>query len=432
MVRKSRTIVAVTPMSLDRDSRTLKQARSLAAAGYRSLVVAAGRAIEVTECNEVAATASTWLSAPSVTHRRFDGLRQANVPWLVHAGLFGAWLGLYALRSFVMPFRQLPRADLYILHECSTYPAVALRARLAGVPYIYDAHDNYSAIEPASLLPPFDQRFVVPFTHALEARAMRGAAAVMTVSDGLGEVLRQAFGPHPVVVRNAHDPRLDRAEAAGLRQRFHLGADAVVLATVGNAKRGQALEQAIAALALLPENVHWAFIGDGYQRLIALAQQKGVAGRVHLTGRLQPDAIVPTIRDADIAVILYYAYSENYSNALPNGLFQAIAAGLPQIVPPLPEISRLTSNHRFGIEADPTEPAAIAVAVEKLTKPDGLRAKLAAAGRHAATQLIWPVEETRFLDLVASVLPPATHGGDGRSSRLLETNTVPTATCRAR
>src|SRR5262249_20315435 len=137
----ARTIVAVTPMPLDRDSRTLKQAHTLAAAGYRSLVVAAGRLIEVSADAEIPFTRDTLLSAPSVTERRMDHLRRAKVPWLLHACLFAGWLGVYGIRSFLRPLRRLPYADLYILHECSTYPAVALRARLARARLIYDAHD---------------------------------------------------------------------------------------------------------------------------------------------------------------------------------------------------------------------------------------------------------------------------------------------------
>src|SRR5262249_52035709 len=156
----ARTIVAVTPMPLDRDSRTLKQAHSLAAVGYRSLVVAAGRLIEVSADGEIPITKEALLSAPSVTGRRMDGVRRANVPWVLHAGLFVSWFGVYGIRSILRPLWRLPYADLYILHECSAYPAVALRARLARARFIYDAHDFYSAIEPEARQVVFDRRFV--------------------------------------------------------------------------------------------------------------------------------------------------------------------------------------------------------------------------------------------------------------------------------
>ena len=232
----ARTIVAVTPVPLDRDSRTLKQAHSLAAVGYRSLVVAAGRLIEVCADGEIPITQEALLSAPSVTERRMDGLRRANMPWLLHAGLFVGWLGVYGIRSILRPLRRLPYADLYILHECSAYPAVVLRARLARARFIYDAHDFYSAIEPEARQAAFDRRFVAPFIRMLERRAMRHAAAVITVSDGLARCLAQAYGRTAFVIRNAHDARLDRQQVPELRERFGLTGSELVLVTVGNAK----------------------------------------------------------------------------------------------------------------------------------------------------------------------------------------------------
>jgi glycosyltransferase involved in cell wall biosynthesis len=304
----------------------------------------------------------------------------------------------------------LPYADLYILHECSAYPAVALRARLASAQFIYDAHDFYSAIEPDARQTIFDRRFVAPFIRVLERCATLRAAAVATVSDGLARTLAQAYGRDAIVIRNAHDARLDRAQVPGLRARFGLTGNELVLVTVGNAKRGQALEQAIAALARLPLRVHWVFVGSGYETLLPLAQSNGVASRVHLTGRLRPDEIVPTMRDADAAVVLYYAYSENYNNALPNGFFQAIAAGLPQIVPPLPEVRQLALDYGFGVEADPLAASTLVAAIGRFVDDPELRASLAKAAGVAYSNLCWSVEEARFLDLVRRTLeadPPA-------------------------
>jgi glycosyltransferase involved in cell wall biosynthesis len=404
------TIVAVSPIPLDRDSRTLKQTHSLAAIGYRSLVVAAGRLTEVSAGGEIPFTQEALFSAPSVTEHRMDRLRRANAPWLLHAGLFVGWLGVYGIRSILRPLWSLPHADLYILHECSTYPAVALRARLARARFIYDAHDFYSAIEPDARQAVFDRRFVAPFIRMLERRAMGRAAAVVTVSDGLAGCLSQAYGRPAFVIRNAHDARLDRQQVPGLRERFGLAGSELVLVTVGNAKRGQALAQAIAALARLPASVHWVFVGGGYETLLPLAQSQGVASRVHLTGRLRPDEIVPTLRDADAAVVLYYAYSDNYSHALPNGFFQAIAAGLPQIVPPLPDMRHIALEYGFGVEANPLDPSSLVAAIGGFVDNPDLRASLAKAAGVAYSNLHWSVEEARFLDVVRSILkmgPPA-------------------------
>lgn len=402
-----RTIVSVTPLALERDSRTLKQALSLAAAGYRSVVVAAGRMIEISAGAPIPAGGAVAgpLSAPSVTERRMEGLRRKELPWLVQAQLFGGWLALFGMRYVVRPLWRMPRGSLFILHECSSFPAVRLRAALSGAPIIYDVHDHYTRIEPDESLPALDRRFLVPFVRLLERRAFAAASATMTISDGLAGELSAIHDCRPVVVRNVHDARLDQASRPGLRQRLELPDGVFVLVTVGNAKRGQALKQGLDALTALPERVHWVVVGDGYERIVPLIAARGLERRVHLLGRLAPDDIVPALGGGDAALVLYHDYSSNYRYALPNGFFQAIAAGLPQIVPPLPEVAALTRRYGFGVEADPRDPASIAAAVRALLDSD-LRDELRARATGAAPELSWEVEESRFLALVRSLAGP--------------------------
>src|SRR5215467_289629 len=119
-------VVSISPVRLNRDSRTLKQAFSLARAGYRSVVVAAATPLEITPDIAVPRTPVVAFQAPSVVRRRFEPTRTANLPWIAHAALFTGWFALYTARFIVRPLVRMPRADLYILHECSSYPAVRM------------------------------------------------------------------------------------------------------------------------------------------------------------------------------------------------------------------------------------------------------------------------------------------------------------------
>ncbi len=401
-----KTIVAVTPLPLDRDSRTLKQARSVALAGYRSIVVAAGRQHEITASNDLPIARGGILLSPSVTMRRLEWLRQARIPWVLHVIVFAAWFGLYLFRSFFRPLLNMPKADLYVLHECSTYPAVRLRALWGGVRFIYDAHDFYSRIEPHGQRPLLDRRFLAPFVAALERRSVQNAFETITVSDSLAAEISRLYGRSIRVVRNAHDCRLDRKNTVGLRARLALGSDIFLLVTVGNAKRGQALDEAVTALSKLPPHVHWAFVGAGYEPLRVRVGELGLLDRVHFIGRLPPDEIVPTISDADLAVIIYFGYSENYLFSLPNGFFQAISAGLPQIVPPLPEIEKLADQYGLALIVNTQQPGDIAEAVLRLERDVALSKTIREKVKHAALELSWEVEEQKFLKILESALAP--------------------------
>src|SRR5262245_60254017 len=106
-----RCVVSISPVRLNRDSRTLKQAFSLARAGYRSVVVAAATLLEITPNLAVPRTPVVSLQAPSVVRRRFEPARTANLPWVAHAALFAGWFALYATRFVVRPLVRMPRAD---------------------------------------------------------------------------------------------------------------------------------------------------------------------------------------------------------------------------------------------------------------------------------------------------------------------------------
>jgi glycosyltransferase involved in cell wall biosynthesis len=415
-------VVSVTPVAVERDSRTYKQAASLAAHGYRSIVVegvASSRrergdlpfilispvppGHEGTRAGTDSPFGGTVQTGSGALRERWRALRrQARAPALSGV-LFLAYLSSYLRRYLVQPLRRLPRADLYVLHEFSTYPAVRLRAALCGAPIVYDAHDFYSEIEPESELSDFARRWLVPFHRRIERACIGRAAAVLTISKGLKNLLCARLDAEAVVLRNLHDPRLDRNDAPDLRTRLGLASDAFLLTTVGNRKPGQALKPALEALARLPDHVHLAFVGAGYEDLNAEAARRDLAERVHTAGFLPLDEIVPALRAADASLVLYYPRSVNYEAALPNGLFQSIAAELPILYPELPEIAGLMQSGRIGLAIDPSDASSIVSAVTRLlANPD-------AAGRVGERRAFaraheWAEDEGTFIAVIKGTL----------------------------
>ena len=97
--------------------------------------------------------------------------------------------------------------------------------------------------------------------------------------------------------------------------------------------------EAIAELA----TVHLLFLGaegNYAERLRVVAIEKGVAERVHLIGPVPLEALLSYTAQADIGVSLLEDSCENHRLALPNKLFEYLAAGLPVVVSNLPEAGR--------------------------------------------------------------------------------------------
>ena len=396
MHRERRTIVSVTPVPVAYDSRTYKQATSLARIGYRSIVIAAGQRLEFSPEGPLSLAAT---NPPAPARLWLKPLRRT--PILVPA-LAVAW-GTAILWRTLATVRKLPLADAFVLHEFSGFPAVAARARAVRAPIIYDAHDFYSGIEPPDQLPVFDRAIVQPVGRFIERRCIDSAAAVMTVSDGIARLIRHAYGVEPLVVRNVHDSRLDIL-VTPLRLRLGIPNDAFVIATIGNRKLGQDISSALQALARLPDRFHWLWIGQGYDDLLKLAARNQVENRTHLASGISVRELVPSLAGIDLAIMLYRPRSDNYRYALPNGFFQATAAGLPQIVPPLPEIERLVERYKHAVLVDPSDAIGLASAVHLLANDRAALNKLASAARHTADQLSWIEEERLFLGVVAKAL----------------------------
>jgi glycosyltransferase involved in cell wall biosynthesis len=169
------------------------------------------------------------------------------------------------------------------------------------------------------------------------------------------------------------------------------------------------------ALGKCDPAVLMAFLGAGYEsRWSAEAAARGVERRVAFLAAVSPWEVVPTIASADAAAVLYRPLDDNVRNCLPNGCFQALAAGLPIIyAEDLPMVAAMVGD--AGIPVDADDPASVADAIGRLSSDTGLRDRLATAARARAEHVTWKQYETRLAQLVVEAigLPPADRSSAG-------------------
>ncbi|HEY8581823.1 MAG TPA: glycosyltransferase [Capillimicrobium sp.] len=384
-------VVTLTPASLDRDSRTLKQATTVARLGYASVVVEAQRSAA-----EVPAAPFEVVTLRSVGESLADGegaapdVGRSRVERV--AELLGRLLGpLYFLASWAAfnasTARRLPEADLYYLHGYEQALAVWLRRR----PYVYDAHDLYAALPHDGRRLSWQERAVHRVREAIERACIRRAAARVTTSGAMARAYEARFGRPFDVVRNAQDARLARPSERDVRSAAGVGEDVFLLAMVAQHKPGTVVP------AALPAGVHLAYVGDGYEEAAA-----GAAAGAHFVGAVPPDEIASFLRSADAAALLYVPVTDNSPTQLVNGLFHAVAAGLPLLVPAgMHAIRETAEQHGLGVVVDPEDPASLAAGVAELRSGlDGYRA----AVRAAADELSWAHEEAELAAILARAL----------------------------
>lgn len=412
---KGHFITSVTPNALRSDSRTLKQAASISRFGAISVVVEGaasnrdysdfGIALRSMPSVEYTSDVPKSVVAGRVAaHRPWRALIKQMLPSpLVHARQFLQVL-LSMIRTQWLPvFRLLPKSDIFILHSMTFWPAVWLKSRLTGVPYIYDAHDFYRDMGASDQGDDFTKRWLIPFYGWLDRRAVASAQSMMTVSPGVASLYKAADKVDPVIIKNCHDSRSDRGVERTIRDVVSLKADEFLIVAVGNAKPGSSIRTLIDVVSDLDDYIHLAFVGKDFVAEKSAHRSRNGSSRIHFVDAVPSDQVVPFISSANCAIIVYFAETEDYESALPNRFFQSAAARLPLIYPELRDMHALAQSIPFGVSfqpgnADGMRSAILAMVERRHDQEQKQRAN------HAALALTWLSEEMLFVDHVLNTL----------------------------
>ena len=362
--------------SVEHDSRVRREARALAATGHDVTVV-------------------HLPPRPGQLDGELDGYRVVAVTppaWVRRLLPFHAYR-LAFLVAFVRALRRLG-PDVVHAHDAAMLAPGWLGAKLTRARLVYDSHELATGV-------PYRERLWAAFVAGLERLIVPRCAGVITVSDPIATRLRLRYGlrRQPTVLRNIPDLVGVREPAAGLRARLGLGGEPLVLHLGAPAPR-RGCEQLLAALSELPGDARLVFLGDpwpGYlHSLERRALAEGVAERVHFLPSVPVSEVVATASDADVGVSLLSGDCDNHRLALPNKVFEYVAAGVPVVASDLPELRLLVAAHGIGTTTDPDDPAALAAALRRvLAEREQLRPALARAAR----ELSWERERLRLIAL---------------------------------
>jgi glycosyltransferase involved in cell wall biosynthesis len=153
------------------------------------------------------------------------------------------------------------------------------------------------------------------------------------------------------------------------------------VAVVANLRPGKGhdtlIDAAVEVLRCQPDAT-FEVIGDGSERerLIAQADRRQVRRAFTFVG--QRDDVPARLADADIFVL------PSMSEALPNAVLEAMAAGLPVVASDVGGIPELISHDRTGLLVPPADTAALAAALLRVMNETGLAPRLGEAARVAA------------------------------------------------
>ena len=161
--------------------------------------------------------------------------------------------------------------------------------------------------------------------------------------------------------------------------------DPVRFLTIGRAVPKKGIDMLVAALAQLPDGLHWHWthIGGGPLRdaLMAQASSLGIFDRCTFSGALPQEKVLSAYRDHDLFVLPCRIDATGDRDGLPNVIVEAQSQGLAVLTTAVSGIPELIANNANGVFVDPSNSAGFAAQLEQLARDPALRQKLGTNGR---------------------------------------------------
>ena len=410
--------------TFEHDARVLREAEALTGAGHEVRVIALrGPAtpdrerigpVEVVRVDAdplPAKVARAAIGAVRVLRRSGEGgYRPAEIGSVgesmardgIGARLLRAHLWLTHrtfLRRAAAAASEAPAA-VWFAHDLDTLEAAAAARRRHGGKLVYDSHELW-----------LERRFTPPLSDAavrrwrgVEERLGREAGLRLTVSEPLADEIERRYGTRPEVIRNlpSRDDRGQRTDGAGVRGRLGLPADARVAVYVGGLAPDRGIEELIGAAGRL-SSLQVVLIGPGNERYAArvraVAEEAGVAQRIHLLAAVPPGEVVAAVAGADVGLVANLHPGLNHRYTVPNRLYTCLAAGVPVVANRSPAFEPIVREHDLGATCDVRDPDELVAAIELVTDPAN-HARLRENALRYSERESWEDEAARLVRLV--------------------------------
>lgn len=259
---------------------------------------------------------------------------------------------------------------------------------------------------------------------AFEARSIRQAGQLLSVSPTWAAKLAARFGREAPVVGNGVDLTRFQPKATStdtpLRQRFGLG-DGPIFLAVGGIEARKNTVATLRAFIRLRESVPQAqlLIAGGaslldhsryQQQFLAEATAAGLYVRMVATAEFPPatnaDVVIAgVIEDAEMPAVYRLADTLVFPSLIEGfglAIIEAMASGLPVVVSDIAPFTDFLGRQDC-LWADPADPEAIAYAMGRSLLP-GLRRQLSARGSTIARRHDWPSCAQKHLDAYRAFL----------------------------
>lgn len=306
----------------------------------------------------------------------------------------------------------------YHAHDLNTALPALVAAAQKRVPCVCDFHEWYSEnvtynwdLRRYETHPRLKRRIF----QLVEYVAIHSASKVVTVCESIAELMEKQYRARQKVEIIRNIPNLNRGTSISrwlpmdIRAELGLPQETRILLYQGGVGPSRNLEPIIRAMAYV-KNAAFVIRGPGIDAFGAgykkLAEECGCGERVFWLPAVPSSDVVLEARAADLGIwTLLSNVGLNFKLALPNKVFEYLAAGVPLLVADLPEARKIVDRYQVGLAFDPEDPKAIAAAINRLADdPDALatcRANIPLALQAMAAEREWQ----KLVDIYRHFIP---------------------------
>jgi glycosyltransferase involved in cell wall biosynthesis len=270
--------------------------------------------------------------------------------------------------------RAMRGFDLVCTYNWGAMDAVMAHRVFGGLwnlPALIHHEDGFNEDEAARLNPK---------RNLFRRAALGRAAALIVPSTGLETIARDVWRqPQARVLRIPNG--IDTAAFAGAPDPKALpirkGEGELWVGTLAGLRAVKRLPDLVAAFASLPPQWHLVICGEGPERaaILAEAETRGIAARVHLPGNVDPARVVGLF---DIFAL------SSASEQFPLSVVEAMAAGVPVAATDVGDIRAILTPENAALLTPPNDPRSLGQTLAALAADPALRARLGEANRARA------------------------------------------------
>lgn len=233
----------------------------------------------------------------------------------------------------------------------------------------------------------------------VERICIKNVDSVITVNDSIASAYKKMYGlSKPLVVMNC--PRYKKYLPKNLfREELGIPRDANIFLYQGEFTKPKSKSVEIIAEAFnrLEEKNNAVIIFLGYGKYFDELKSRLRGLHVYFKNAVSIDEYMDYVCSADFGIHVLDNTCLNHEYALPNKVFEYIAAGLPLIVSNLLEMRKLVTENKIGLVLKNNSPYSLEEALKKMVSVD--RGKFKQNLRKAAKTYTWENQEKALINL---------------------------------